>query len=134
MVVAHFEAEDVARHIELADLAAAVIQDLGGADGTADKLVEVLSRLILAVDLRIAHERHRRADQIESVLQRPRSEAAADVSGRSGVTVGRRALNGSFGQHCLRFPVVSVAKMLVPGQVVENSDNPPKGRSGGRAA
>src|SRR5829696_5311423 len=50
-VVAHFKAEDVTGHIKLPDLAAAIVQDLGGADGPADELVEIFGRLVLAVDL-----------------------------------------------------------------------------------
>ena len=66
---AQLKPEDVAGHIKLADLAAAIIQDLGGADGPADELVEVFGRFILAVDLRIADEGHRGAHHFQSISQ-----------------------------------------------------------------
>ena len=69
MVVAHFEAEDVTGHIKLPDLAAAIVQDFGGADGPADELVEIFGRLVLAVDLCIADEGHRGAHHLQSVGQ-----------------------------------------------------------------
>ena len=46
MLGADFEAEYVTGQVEFADLATAVIQDLGGADGAADELIEVFGRLI----------------------------------------------------------------------------------------
>ena len=65
VLVADLEAEHVARQVERADLAAAVVEDLVGAHRAADDLVDVIGRLVLAVDLGVAGERHRRAHQLD---------------------------------------------------------------------
>ena len=67
-----FEAEHVAGQVEGADLAAAVFEDLVGAHRAADHLIEILRRLLLAVDLGVAVEAHRRADQPEGLVERAR--------------------------------------------------------------
>ena len=69
MLAANLVTEEVARQIELTDLAPAVVQDLGGADGAADELVEIFGRFILPVDLRIADEGHRGAHHVEGIGQ-----------------------------------------------------------------
>ena len=68
VLVAHLEAENVARQVEGADLAAAVVQDLVGADRAADDLVEVLGRLVLAVDFDVAAEGHGHAHQLDRTV------------------------------------------------------------------
>ena len=68
MLVAHLQAENVARQVECADLAAAVVQDLVGADRAADDLVEVLGRLVLAVDFDIAAEAYCHAHQFDRTV------------------------------------------------------------------
>ena len=65
MLVADFEAEHVAGQIEGADLTAAIVEHLIRADAAADHFVEIFGRLVFAVDLGVACERHRRAHQLD---------------------------------------------------------------------
>src|SRR5262245_48089407 len=67
MLVADFQTEKIAREVESANLATPIFQHLVGANRPADDLVEVFSRLVLAVDLLIPAERHRRTHQVDRV-------------------------------------------------------------------
>ena len=69
MVVADLNTEEVAGQVELADLAATVVQKLGGSHCSADELVEILGRLVFPVDLRVAGERHWSAHHVEGIDQ-----------------------------------------------------------------
>src|SRR5262245_9436750 len=91
-----FEAKYVARQMEGADLAAAVGQELVGANGAADHLVDILGLLILAVDLFVLAIGEFRGDEArmagqhaEAVIGRARQRGnlAAD-GGRSADRLG----------------------------------------------
>src|ERR1041385_2545382 len=69
MLLARLEAEDLARQIEPADLAAPILEHLVRAHGAADDLVEELGRLGFSEDLDVALERHRRADDRERIVK-----------------------------------------------------------------
>ena len=64
VLVAGLEAENVAE-IERPDLAAAVVEHLGGANRSADDLVEVIGGLALAVDFGVAGKRHRGSHHLD---------------------------------------------------------------------
>ena len=70
MLAADLVPEDIAGQIELADLAAAVGQNLRRADGAADELVKVFGWLVFAVDFAVAGTGHDRAHHVEGVGQR----------------------------------------------------------------
>src|SRR5262249_7215933 len=51
--------------VEAADLARTVVENLVGAHRAADDLVDIVGRLVLAVDLGIAGKRHRRSHELD---------------------------------------------------------------------
>jgi hypothetical protein len=72
------QAEQVARIVEVADLAAAVEREAAGADHAADHPVEHLDRVVLGVDLGVALVGHPRAVRVR------RRRSARRRDGRCG--------------------------------------------------
>ena len=62
MQLVGLEAEHLTRHMEGADLAPSVGQELGNADHAGDDLVDIARSLALGVDLGIAAEAHGKTD------------------------------------------------------------------------
>jgi hypothetical protein len=69
MLGSGLEAEKIARQIEVADLAATVIEHLVGAHRSTEHLVEKIGGLVLTVDFGVARERHRGAHQFDGARQ-----------------------------------------------------------------
>src|ERR1051326_9141540 len=131
MFVTEFQAEHVAGQVEAADLAAAVAEDLVGAHRAADQLVEIIGRLVLAEDFRVARKHHGGDDQLQVLSQRPRFARRSGGDRAWSVQRSRAGKNGgaadcSLGQHGALPPGAS-GGIGNPRSGKENSDNPPKG-------
>ena len=101
-----FEPEYVTGHIEAADLAAAIAENLVGPYRAADDLVEVLGRLILTENLGVARKRHGGAHEryllrarfaIECALQRCTCRRRHRRTGERRMTSLWSAVAGSMG-------------------------------------
>src|SRR5262245_23215464 len=124
MLVPNLETENVAGQMKSSDLAAAVHQHLVGPHGPADDLVEVIGRLVLAVDLAIPCKRHARAHELDGPALRGGSHRrrTARLHGRSSErTIPDRGLRQHAHHPSVDEPLVAAA----PGS--ENSDKIPPG-------
>jgi hypothetical protein len=93
VLLADLEPENVARQIEGADLAAAVVEDLVGPHRALDDLVDVFGRLILAEDLLVRTEAHLAAQQLHGTEPAERGSRAArriqlGLAGNGGAKLG----------------------------------------------
>src|SRR4051794_22345581 len=118
MIIACFEAEQVAGKIECANLATTVGENLVSANRAANNLVKKLDLLTLAVYLGVAHERHHGADHFD----------AADTAVSTRTTcLDCTAWQGSLAQHGGSPSCIVMPSDLRPVFRSENSGNVPKG-------
>ncbi len=86
MVGAELDPEHVAGMIEGFDLPASVLQDLVNPHGAAQDHVDIVRRLVLAVDFGVARKRHRRAQKLGRA---EKGVAGRMIGHRAGRTAGR---------------------------------------------
>ncbi len=65
MHLPNFESEKIARQIEGADLAPAIVEHLVGPHAAAEHLVQIFGFFVLSVDFGIARKRHGRAHDVD---------------------------------------------------------------------